>query len=59
MMMSSSNIVELAKAAWNMFRAYPFLCITMIVAFVIACIITYYIIKDIVWPDNGGPVILR
>jgi len=59
MMMSSSNIVELAKATWNVFRAYPVLCITMLVAFAIACIITYFIIKDIIWTDKGGPIILR
>ena len=59
MMMSSSNIAELAKATRNMFCTYPVLCITMLVAFVIACIITYFIIKDIVWPDKGGPIILR
>ena len=57
--MSSSNIVGLGRAAWNLFRAYPVLCITMIVAFVIACIIMYFVIKDIIWTDKGGPIILR
>lgn len=59
MLMSSSNIVGLGRAAWNLFRAYPVLCITMIVAFVIACIIMYFVIKDIIWTDKGGPIILR
>lgn len=54
-----NNIVELAKATWNLFCMMPYTCIILAIGLVVTCIVTYYFIKDIIMPDNGGPLILR
>lgn len=55
----SDNIVELAKAIWKLFCMYPGYCIIMLVAAAIGALLCYCIIKDLILPDNGGPLILR
>ena len=59
MMILSNNIVELAKATWNLFCLYPGYCIIMLVAVVVGAFACYCIIKDLILPDKGGPIILR
>ena len=53
------NIAELAQATWNLFCMAPVTCILLAVVFFVMVFCTYCFIKDIVWTDKGGPIILR
>ena len=53
-----NNIVEVAKATWNLFCMAPITGIVLMIVGVIAIYFTYGFIKDVIWTDKGGPIIL-
>ena len=59
MMEFLNNIFELARATWKLFCMAPVTCIILVVVGVIAIYLTYGFIKDVIWTDKGGPIILR
>jgi hypothetical protein len=59
MMEFLNNIVELGKATWRLFCMCPGICIFTVVCFVVMAFFAYCFIKDVVWTDKGGPIILR
>ena len=54
-----NNIAELGRSTWNLFCTAPVLCIVIAIGLAIAGICTYHFIRDVVWTDKGGPIILR
>lgn len=59
MMILSNNIVELAKATWNLFCLYPGYCIIMTIIVILAGIFTYHLVKEIFTRKWRDPIILR
>lgn len=59
MMAFVNNLVELAKSVWNLFCMAPVTGILLVIAFAVMVFFACSFIKDVIWTDKGGPIILR